>query len=71
MGPVQSRLEKRIADGVLVKDPEQVEAARELDARLTALSEYDPGSENLLDRFFGSRETVPRGLYMYLSLIHI
>ena len=65
MGPVQSRLEKRIADGVLVKDPEQVIAARELDSRLKALSEYDPGSESLLDRFFGNRETVPRGLYMY------
>ena len=65
MGPVQTRLEKRIADGVLVEDPEQVEAARALDARLKALSEYEPESEGLLDRFFGNRETVPRGLYMY------
>ncbi len=65
MGPVQSRLEKRIADGVLVKDAEQVDAACELDARLKALSEYEPGSEGLLGRFFGTRETVPRGLYMY------
>jgi len=65
MGPVQTRLEKRIADGVLIKDVEQIEAASELDSRLEALSEYDPGSEGLLGRFFGSRETVPRGLYMY------
>ncbi len=65
MGPIQTRLEKRIADGVLVKDAEQVEAAQALDARLAALSEYEPGSEGLLGRFFGNRETVPRGLYMY------
>ena len=65
MGPVQTRLKKRIADGVLVEDAEQVDAARELDARLAALSEYEPGAESLLGRFFGNRETVPRGLYMY------
>ena len=65
MGPVQSRLEKRIADGVLVRDAQQIEAARELDSRLLALTEYEPGSGGLLGRFFGSRETVPRGLYMY------
>ena len=65
MGPVQSRLEQRIADGVLIKDAEQVEAAIALDSRLTALSEYEPGHGGLLGRFFGSRETVPRGLYMY------
>lgn len=65
MGPVQTRLEKRIDDGVLVRDAEQVEAARALDARLAALSEYEPGSGGLLGRFFGNRETVPRGLYMY------
>ncbi|MEP3893886.1 MAG: cell division protein ZapE [Litorimonas sp.] len=55
----------RIADGVLVRDEQQIEAARELDSRLTALSEYEPGSGGLLGRFFGNRETVPRGLYMY------
>ena len=65
LGPVQLRLEKRIADGVLVRDVQQIEAARELDSRLLALSEYEPGSGGLLGRFFGSRETVPRGLYMY------
>jgi len=65
MGPVQSRLEVRIADGVLVRDAQQIEAARELDSRLSALSEYEPGSGGLLGRFFGGRETVPRGLYMY------
>lgn len=65
MGPVQTRLEMRISDGVLVRDEQQIEAARELDSRLTALSEYEPGSGGLLGRFFGSRETVPRGLYMY------
>jgi len=41
MGPVQTRLEKRIADGVLIKDVEQIEAASELDSRLEALSEYE------------------------------
>lgn len=65
MGPVQSRLEKRIADGVLIRDPEQVEAAAALDDRLVALSEYEPSKGGLLGRFFGGRETVPRGLYMY------
>lgn len=65
MGPVQSRLEKCIESGVLGRDAQQIEAARELDSRLTALSEYEPGSGGLLGRFFGSRETVPRGLYMY------
>ena len=65
MGPVQSRLENRIADGVLVRDAEQTEAARALDSRLEALSEYTPSSGRLLKRFLGSRETVPRGLYMY------
>lgn len=65
MGPVQSRLEKRINDGVLVRDVEQTEAARELDSRLKALSEYQPAGGGLLGRFFGNRETVPRGLYMY------
>jgi len=65
MGPVETRLKTRIADGVLVEDSEQIEAARELDARLAALSEYEQGSERLIGRFFGNRETVPRGLYMY------
>jgi len=65
MGPVQTRLEKRIADGVLILDPEQVDAAKQLDSRLIALSEYEPGTGGLLGRFFGTRETVPRGLYMY------
>ncbi len=65
MGPVLSRLEQRISDGVLVRDPQQVEAATELDSRLLALSEYEPGTGGLLGRFFGNRETVPRGLYMY------
>lgn len=65
MGPVQSRLEQRIADGVLIRDAEQVEAAAALDSRLTALSEYEPGGAGLLGRFFGNRETVPRGLYMF------
>ena len=65
MGPVQSRLETRIADGVLVRDPQQIEAAQALDSRLAALAEYEPGSGGLLGRFFGGRETVPRGLYMY------
>jgi cell division protein ZapE len=65
MGPVQTRLEQRIADGVLVRDADQVEAATALDSRLIALSEYEPGGGGLLGRFFGTRETVPRGLYMY------
>ena len=65
MGPVQSRLEQRISEGVLVRDAQQLGAARELDLRLTALSEYEPASGGLLARFFESRETVPRGLYMY------
>ena len=65
MGPVQTRLEKRIADGVLIRDEAQVEATIALDSRLTALSEYEPGHGGLLGRFFGARETVPRGLYMY------
>lgn len=65
MGSVQSRLEKRIADGVLIHDAQQIDAAGALDSRLLALSEYEPGSGGLLGRFFGGRETVPRGLYMY------
>jgi len=65
MGPVQSRLATRIADGVLVRDLQQIEAAKALDSRLVALAEYEPGSGGLLGRFFGGRETVPRGLYMY------
>ena len=65
MGPVQSRLEACIESGTLYRDALQIEAARELDSRLTALSEYEPGSGGLLGRFFGNRETVPRGLYMY------
>ena len=65
MGPVSSRLQQRIADGVLTEDPEQVEAARALDSRLEALAEYEPAKGGLLARFFGGRETVPRGLYMY------
>lgn len=65
MGPVQSRLEQRIADGVLFRDAQQTEAAQELDSRMTALSEYEPATGGLLERFFGSRESVPRGLYMY------
>lgn len=65
MGPVRSRLESRIADGVLVLDPEQIEAADALDSRLEALAEYEPPKDGLLSRFFGSRTTVPRGLYMY------
>jgi len=65
MGPVQTRLERRISDGVLVRDVEQVAAAVALDDRLQALREYEPASGGLLGRFFGGRETVPRGLYMY------
>lgn len=66
MGPIRNRLETRIEDGVLVRDPEQVEAAEALDARLEALSEYNPAHESgLLSRFIGARTTVPRGLYMY------
>jgi len=65
MGPVQSRLEKRIADGVLVKDDLQTEAAIALDSRLAALAEYEPGAGGVLARFLGSRTQVPRGLYMY------
>ena len=65
MGPVQTRLERRIQDGVLIRDPEQVEAAIALDGRLQALGEYEPAKGGLLGRFFGGRETVPRGLYMY------
>lgn len=65
MGPIQSRLETRITDGVLIRDEQQIEAARVLDSRLEALSEYEPGAGGLLGRFFGNRETVPRGLYMY------
>jgi len=65
MGAVQSRLETRIADGVLVRDPQQIEAAKALDSRLAALAEYEPATGGLLGRFFGGRETVPRGLYMY------
>lgn len=65
LGPVQTRLEQRIADGVLIRDSEQVEAAIALDKRLNALAEYEPARSGLLGRFFGGRETVPRGLYMY------
>ena len=65
MGPVQTRLERRISDGVLMRDQEQVEAAIALDDRLVALSEYEPRTGGMLKRFFGGRETVPRGLYMY------
>lgn len=65
MGPVQTRLERRIDEGVLIRDPEQVAAAIALDSRLQALSEYEPAKGGLLGRFFGGRETVPRGLYMY------
>jgi len=65
MGPVLTRLEKRIADGVLVRDEQQVVAARELDSRLAALSEYEPNSGGLIGRFLGNRTQVPRGLYMY------
>jgi len=65
MGPVQSRLEQRITDGVLVEDAQQLDAARQLDSRLKALSEYEPAKGGVLGRFFGGRETVPRGLYMY------
>lgn len=65
MGPVQSRLEQRITDGVLVEDAQQLDAARQLDSRLKALSEYEPPKGGVLGRFFGGRETVPRGLYMY------
>ena len=65
MGPIQSRLETRIADGVLVRDDQQSEAAKALDSRLKALSEYEPGGGGLLGRFLGSRTQVPRGLYMY------
>jgi cell division protein ZapE len=65
MGPVQTRLERRIQDGVLIRDSEQVEAAIALDGRLQALGEYEPAKGGLLGRFFGGRETVPRGLYMY------
>jgi len=65
MGLIQTRLEKRIAEGVLVEDAQQIEAAVALDSRLGALSEYEPGGAGLLKRFLGSRSTVPRGLYMY------
>ncbi len=65
MGSIRSRLETRIADGVLVLDPEQVEAADALDSRLLALAEYEPAKSGLLSRFLGNRTTVPRGLYMY------
>ncbi|GGX63967.1 cell division protein ZapE [Litorimonas cladophorae] len=65
MGPVQTRLERRIDEDVLIRDPEQVAAAIALDSRLQALSEYEPAKGGLLGRFFGGRETVPRGLYMY------
>jgi cell division protein ZapE len=65
MGPIQSRLENRIADGVLVRDALQTEAAIALDARLEALAEYEPGGGGLLGRFLGARTQVPRGLYMY------
>ena len=65
MGPVQSRLEQRITDGVLVEDAQQLDAARQLDSRLKALSEYEHAKGGVLGRFFGGRETVPRGLYMY------
>ncbi len=65
MGPIQSRLENRIADGVLVRDELQTEAAIALEARLEALAEYEPGGGGLLGRFLGARTQVPRGLYMY------
>ena len=65
MGPIQSRLEIRIADGVLVRDDQQSEAAKALDSRLKALSDYEPGGSGLLGRFLGNRTQVPRGLYMY------
>lgn len=65
MGPIQTRLEKRIADGVLFRDAQQIEAAIALDTRLAALAEYQPDAGGLLGRFFGNRTSVPRGLYMY------
>jgi len=65
MGPVLARLNQRIDDGVLIRDAEQVDAAKQLDSRLAALSEYDPRGGGLFGRFLGNRETVPRGLYMY------
>ena len=65
MGPVESRLEQCIESGTLYRDALQIHAASELDSRLTALSEYEAGSGGVLGRFFGNRETVPRGLYMY------
>jgi cell division protein ZapE len=64
-GPIETRLERRIADGVLQRDPEQVLAARALDDRLIALKDYDPTGGGLLDKLFGGRDTIPRGLYMY------
>jgi len=65
MGPVQSRLEQRISDGVLIRDDQQTEAAIALDSRLQALSEYEPGAGGFLGRFLGNRTQIPRGLYMY------
>ena len=70
MGPIQSRLEKRIADGVLVRDDLQTEAAIALDARLAALAEYEPGGGGVLGRFLGNRTQVPRGLYT-VSYTHL
>ena len=65
MGAVQTRLEKRISDGVLVRDDQQTEATVALDSRLAALAEYEPGAGGLFGRFLGNRTSVPRGLYMY------
>lgn len=65
MGPIRSRLETRIDEGVLFRDAEQLEAADALDSRLAALAEYEPGGRGLLSRFLGNRTSVPRGLYMY------
>ncbi len=65
MGPLQTKLEHCIDEGVLFRDAQQIEAAIALDDRLEALSEYEPPKAGLLGRFFGNRETVPRGLYMY------
>lgn len=65
MGPIRSRLETRIEEGVLFRDAEQLEAADALDSRLAALAEYEPGGRGLLSRFLGNRTSVPRGLYMY------
>ena len=66
MSSIRHRLETRIAEGVLIEDPEQIQAADALDSRLQALSEYNPDAgSGLVARFLGGRTCVPRGLYMY------